>query len=131
MKKIWMSLLALTLVLSLIGCGSQTAQSEASSPAAEKPAENSAQEEANGAEDKPQTGTIAWHYVLTTDKRTEEKKNAEGVLLAETRYELPKLEAICDGGDTSLSSFHGSAAMIHSQVLFLRFLDTYCLLRIV
>jgi hypothetical protein len=101
MKKIWMSLLALTLVLSLIGCGSQTAQSEASRPAAEKPAENTAQEEANGAEDKPQTGTIAWHYVLTTDKRTEEKKNAEGVLLAETRYELPKLEAICDGGDAS------------------------------
>lgn len=101
MKKIWMSLLALTLVLSLIGCGSQTAQSEASRPAAEKPAENSAQEEANRAEDKPQTGTIAWHYVLTTDKRTEEKKNAEGVLLAETRYELPKLEAICDGGDAS------------------------------
>ena len=103
MKKIWMSLLALTLVLSLIGCGSQTAQSEASRPAAEKPAENTAQEEANGAEDKPQTGTIAWHYVLTTDKRTEEKKNAEGVLLAETSYELPKLEAICDGGDTSLT----------------------------
>ena len=103
MKKIWMSLLALTLVLSLIGCGSQTAQNEANSPAAEKPAENTAQEEANGAEDKPQTGTIAWHYVLTTDKRTEEKKNAEGVLLAETRYELPKLEAICDGGDTSLT----------------------------
>ena len=103
MKKIWMSLLALTLVLSLIGCGSQTAQSEASRPAAEKPAENTAQEEANGAEDKPQTGTIAWHYVLTTDKRTEEKKNAEGVLLAETSYELPKLEAICDGGGTSLT----------------------------
>ena len=101
MKKIWMSLLALTLVLSLIGCGSQTAQSEASRSAAEKPAENTAQEEANGAEEKPQTGTIAWHYVLTTDKRTEEKKNAEGVLLAETRYELPKLEAICDGGDAS------------------------------
>ena len=103
MKKIWMSLLALTLVLGLIGCGSQTAQSEARSPAAEKPAENSAQEEANGAKDKPQTGTIAWHYVLTTDKRVEEKKNAEGVLLAETSYELPKLEAICDGGDTSLT----------------------------
>ena len=51
MKKIWMSLLALTLVLGLIGCGSQTAQSEARSPAAEKPAENSAQEEANGATD--------------------------------------------------------------------------------
>ena len=101
MKKIWMSLLALTLVLSLIGCGNQTAQSEASRSAAEKPAENTAQEEANGAEEKPQTGTAAWHYVLTTDKRTEEKKNAEGVLLAETRYELPKLEAICDGGDAS------------------------------
>lgn len=101
MKKIWMSLLALTLVLSLIGCGSQTAQSEASRSAAEKPAENTAQEEANGAEEKPQTGTAAWHYVLTTDKRTEEKKNAEGVLLAETSYELPKLEAICDGGDAS------------------------------
>ena len=91
MKRIWMSLLVLALVLSLIGCGSQTAQSEASSPAAEKPAENTAQEEANGADNKPQTGMTAWHYVLTTDKRTEEKKNAEGVLLAETRYELPKL----------------------------------------
>lgn len=101
MKKIWMSLLALTLVLSLIGCGCQTAQSEASSPAAEKPAENTAQEEANGADNKPQAGTTAWHYVLTTDKRVEEKKNAEGVLLAETSYELPKLEAICDGGDGS------------------------------
>ncbi len=101
MKKIPMSLLALALVLSLIGYGSQTAQSEASSPAAEKPAENPAQEETNGAEDKPQTGTTAWHYVLITDKWTEEKKNAEGVLLAETSYELPKLEAICDGGDTS------------------------------
>ena len=88
MKKIWMSLLALTLVLSLIGYGSQTAQSEASRSAAEKPAENTAQEEANGAEEKPQTGTAAWHYVLTTDKRTEEKKNAEGVLLAETSYEI-------------------------------------------
>lgn len=101
MKKIWMSLLALTLVLSLIGCGSQTAQNEANSPAAEKPAENTAQEEANGAENKPQTGTTAWRYVLTTEKRTEGKKNAEGVLLAETSYELPKLEAICDGGDAS------------------------------
>lgn len=101
MKKIWMSLLALTLVLSLIGCGSQTAQSEANSPAAEKLAENTAQKDANGAENKSQTGTTAWHYVLTTEKRTEEKKNAEGVLLAETSYELPKLEAICDGGDAS------------------------------
>ena len=101
MKKIWMSLLALTLVLSLIGCGCQTAQSEASSPAAEKPAENTAQEEANGADNKPQAGTTAWHYVLTTDKRVEEKKNAEGILLAETSYEIPKLEAICDGGDGS------------------------------
>lgn len=101
MKKIWMSLLTLALAFSLVGCGSQTAQSEASSPAAEKPAENTAQEDANGAEAEPKTGMTAWRYVLTTEKRTEEKKNDEGVLLAETSYELPKLEVICDGGDAS------------------------------
>ena len=101
MKVIWTSLLALALVLSLIGCGSQTAQSEASGSAYEKPEENTPQEEASGIEDKPQTGTAAWRYVLTTDKWTEEKKNDEGVLLAETSYELPKLEAICDGEDAS------------------------------
>ena len=51
MKKTWMSLLALTLVLSLIGCGSQTAQSKKDSQTAEKPTENTAREEANGATD--------------------------------------------------------------------------------
>ena len=48
---------------------------------------------------EPQNGINAWHYVLTTEKRTEKKRNDEGFLLAETSYELPKLDVICDRGD--------------------------------
>ena len=98
-------MLALTLAISLFGCGKQAEQSDNDKTAKESKTEQTDQSTENSDAAVTIAETEAWRYELTTETRTEEEKNDAGVLLATTSYELPTLAAICsDGSQESLEA---------------------------
>ena len=98
MKIIIASMLALTLAVSLFGCGKQAEQSENGKAVKESQTEQAGRSTENSDAAVTLAETAAWRYALTTETRTEEEKNDAGVLLATTSYELPTLAAICSDG---------------------------------
>ena len=93
MKRVFATLLALTMALALFGCAKKPEAQEALSPVVS---------ESDAAAEAPTDAAPAaeeWNYVLTTHSESGECKSDEDVLLATVSYELPVLQLTNASGE--------------------------------